>query len=77
MVKDFFREYADITLPNGAPAKLAIYFPQTDDVEALRPAIEAALAGEWSTTDWPEEIDALIQLAQSERLERYLWELYP
>ncbi len=43
VVKDFFREYADITLPNGAPAKLAIYFPQTDDLEELRPAIEAAL----------------------------------
>jgi type III restriction enzyme len=43
VVKDFFLEYADIALPNGAPAKLAIYFPQTDDLEELRPAIEAAL----------------------------------
>ena len=43
VVKDFFKVYADITLPNGAPAKLAIYFPQTDDLEELRPAIEAAL----------------------------------
>lgn len=43
VVKDFFAEYADVTLPNGAQAKLAIYFPQTDDLEELRPAIEAAL----------------------------------
>lgn len=43
VVKDFFAEYGEVTLPNGAPAKLAIYFPQTDDLEELRPAIEAAL----------------------------------
>ncbi|MDF1580937.1 MAG: DEAD/DEAH box helicase family protein [Desulfuromonadales bacterium] len=43
VVRDFFAEYADVALPNGAPAKLAIYFPQTDDLEELRPAIEAAL----------------------------------
>lgn len=43
VVKDFFTEYADVALPNGAPAKLAIYFPQTDDLSELRPAIEAAL----------------------------------
>jgi hypothetical protein len=44
VVKDFFAEYGGVTLPNGAPAKLAIYFPQTDDLSELRPAIEAALA---------------------------------
>jgi hypothetical protein len=33
-----------VSLPNGAPAKLAIYFLQTDDLEELRPAIEAKLA---------------------------------
>jgi type III restriction enzyme len=43
VVEDFFREYGDVQLPNGAPAKLAMYFPQTDDLEALRPAIDAAL----------------------------------
>lgn len=43
VVKDFFSDYADVTLPNGAPAKLAIYFPQTDDLEELCPSIEAAL----------------------------------
>jgi len=44
VVADFFRDYGQVTLPDGTPAKLAIYFPQTDDVEALRPAIEAKLA---------------------------------
>jgi hypothetical protein len=43
VVGDFFRDYAGVCLPNGAPAKLAIYFPQTDDLEELRPAVESAL----------------------------------
>ncbi len=43
VVEDFFRDYAGVLLPGGAPAKLAIYFPQTDDLEALRPAVDAAL----------------------------------
>ena len=43
VVRDFFAEHGDVTLPDGAPAKLAIYFPQTDDLNELRPAIEAAL----------------------------------
>lgn len=44
VVEDFFKEYGDVALPDGTPAKLAIYFPQTDDVERLRPAIETKLA---------------------------------
>lgn len=44
VVEDFFKEYGAVTLPDGTPAKLAIYFPQTDDVEALRPVIETKLA---------------------------------
>ncbi|MBW2618445.1 MAG: NAD-dependent epimerase/dehydratase family protein, partial [Deltaproteobacteria bacterium] len=32
--------------------------------------IEADLAGEWSTTDWPERIEAVIHLAQSEQFRR-------
>lgn len=43
VVDDFFAEYGDVTLPNGAPAKLAMYFPQTDDLKRLRPAIDEAL----------------------------------
>lgn len=45
VIQDFFAEYGDATLPNGAPARLAIYFPQTDDLEELRPTVEATLAG--------------------------------
>jgi type III restriction enzyme len=44
VVEDFFREYGEVALPDGTPAKLAIFFPQTDDVQELRPVIEAALA---------------------------------
>lgn len=43
VVQDFFATYGDVHLPNGAPAKLAMYFPQTDDLEALRPAIDEAM----------------------------------
>ena len=44
IVKDFFRDYGDVRLPNGSPAKIAIYFPQTNDLEELRPHVESALA---------------------------------
>lgn len=43
VIDDFFREYGAVTLPDGTPAKLAIFFPQTDDVEELRPVIDMAL----------------------------------
>ncbi len=43
VIADFFRDYAGVRLPDGAPAKLAIYFPQTSDLEALRPTLEQAL----------------------------------
>ncbi len=45
VIRDFFAEYSNVILPNGAPARLAIYFPQTDDLEELRPTVEATLAG--------------------------------
>lgn len=71
VVKDFFTDYAAVSLPNGAPAKLAIYFPQTDDLMELRPAIEQALlvAGQPTTivlkndsTSTKEEVDAFNRL---------------
>jgi len=40
VVSDFFGDYSDVRLPNGASAKLAIYFPQTDDLDELRPVID-------------------------------------
>jgi hypothetical protein len=43
VIKDFFKDYGDVTLPSGATAKLAIYFPQTDDLKELRPVIEKTL----------------------------------
>ena len=44
VVRDFFAEYGAVQLPNGAASKLAIYFPQTDDVRELRPVVDEALA---------------------------------
>lgn len=43
VVEDFFCEYGDVRLPNGAPAKLAVYFPQTDDLRELKPVIDRTL----------------------------------
>lgn len=71
VIRDFFRDYANVRLPNGAPAKLAIYFPQTSDLEELRPTVEAALAALGqppaivlrNTSDSPQrEIDAFNRL---------------
>ncbi len=44
VVRDFCDAYGDVTLPDGSPAKLAMYFPQTNDVRALRPIVDTALA---------------------------------
>jgi type III restriction enzyme len=44
VIEDFFQDYGAVHLPDGAPARLAVYFPQTDDLERLRPAIDQALA---------------------------------
>jgi len=46
VVTDFIGEYRDVAMPDGAKAKLAIYFPQTDDLEELRPIVELTLAAE-------------------------------
>jgi type III restriction enzyme len=43
LVEDFFKTYGDVALPDGTPARLAIFFPQTDDVAELRPVIETTL----------------------------------
>ena len=43
LVRDFFRDYGDVRLANGAPAKLAIYFPQTKDLAELHPVVDKAL----------------------------------
>lgn len=43
VIHDFFADYGHVHLPNGAPAKLAMYFPQTDDLIKLKPVIDKAL----------------------------------
>lgn len=43
VIRDFFETYGEVRLPNGAPAKLAMYFPQTDDLAKLRPVIDQTL----------------------------------
>lgn len=43
VVEDFFKTYGEVELSDGTPAKLAIFFPQTDDVTELRPIIETTL----------------------------------
>ena len=45
VVADFFGDYGDVRLPNGAAAKLALYFPQTEDLKDLKPAVDEALVG--------------------------------
>lgn len=71
VIEDFFKDYGGARIPNGAPAKLAMYFPQTDDLEELRPVIDAALVrvGQSptvclrNTTDSPkDEVDAFNRL---------------
>ncbi len=51
IIRDFFADYADVRLPNGAPAKIALYFPQNDDLNDLRGDVEIALreAGQATT----------------------------
>jgi type III restriction enzyme len=44
VVGDFFKTYRDVSLPDGAPAKIAIYFPQTDDLDELHPVVDRAVA---------------------------------
>lgn len=44
IVSDFIKDYWDVRLRDGAPARLALYFPNTDSMDALRPAVESALA---------------------------------
>jgi type III restriction enzyme len=43
VIKDFFETYGKVRLLNDAPARLAMYFPQTDDLDELRPVIDQAL----------------------------------
>jgi hypothetical protein len=44
IVHDFHDTYWETHLADGSPARLALYFPQTETLDALRPAVESALA---------------------------------
>jgi hypothetical protein len=44
VVDDFFHTYGAVTLSNGAPARLALYFPSIEVSDGLRPAVDGALA---------------------------------
>jgi type III restriction enzyme len=51
VVRDFFQTYGDVRLPSGAPARLAMYFPQTKDLRELRPVVERTLMELGHSTD--------------------------
>lgn len=43
VITDFVQAYWTVALPNGAPARLALYFPNIETRDELRPAIESSL----------------------------------
>lgn len=45
IVADFIDTYWETRLPDGAPARLALYFPNVETREELRAPVEAVLAG--------------------------------
>lgn len=51
VIEDFVRDYWSIALPNGAPARLALYFPNIETRDELRGAVESALALKGIGTD--------------------------
>jgi len=40
VIVDFFKNYKDVKIYDGSPAKLAIYFPQIDDLTDAKPIVE-------------------------------------
>jgi len=44
IVTDFVDEYWSTALPDGSPARMALYFPNTATLDELRPAVDSALA---------------------------------
>ncbi|MFW6173892.1 MAG: DEAD/DEAH box helicase family protein, partial [Elusimicrobiota bacterium] len=43
IIKDFFKNYKDIKIYDGSPAKLALYFPKIDDLQSAKPIAEKTL----------------------------------
>lgn len=44
IIHEFFKTYGDVSLPNGAKAKIAFYFKSQEHLNASRPLIERAMA---------------------------------
>lgn len=58
VVLDFVSAYWTVSLPNGAPARLALYFPTIETRDELRGAIESALAQRGIGSDTLLAVDA-------------------
>jgi len=43
VITDFFRNYKDVKIYDGSPAKLAIYFPKIEDLTNAKPIVEKTL----------------------------------
>lgn len=43
VIEDFFQNYKDVRIYDGSYAKLAIYFPQIEDLEKVRPVVAKTL----------------------------------
>lgn len=43
IIEDFFTEYKDVSINGNTKSKLAIYFPQTKDVQSSKSVIEKKL----------------------------------
>jgi hypothetical protein len=43
VIIDFFKNYKDVRIYDGSPAKLAIYFPQIEDLQEFKPVVEKTL----------------------------------
>lgn len=81
VVTDFLRDYGDHQLPDGSPARIAIYFPQNDDLDELAPHVDLAVtrAGLSPTTvlrntsrSSPAEVDAFNRLNDPEAPHRVI-----
>lgn len=43
VITDFFKNYKNIKIHDGSPAKLALYFPKIDDLQNAKPIVERTL----------------------------------
>jgi len=43
ILKDFFENYGETKIYGGVPAKIALYFPQTSDIDDIKPVVERTL----------------------------------